>query len=1363
MANDDNVIDDAVVKVKPDTTGFKKELQAQLKKELAGVEPSIKVKLVADKTGFAKSVREQLSLVKTPEYKVKLVADTRGFANSVRQAMKDQKATVDVKTRVDNSGLDRGLADVTRAAKRETGVLEQESKKRSQIFDRDARNRQASLKNAFKAPPLIDFGGQGVRPMNLLYGAVAALTPALFAMGTSAVQAASGVAALGAAGTGAALGISALALSFSSISEVLKLRGSANNAGLAAVAKSGRDQANNARDLANAQRDEKAAAAAVHTARREAIRDLQDLRQAVIDLDNEYKSNKLSVAEAEQNEAATNRNFFATALERARAHQNTLDARTKLSDTTLERKQKRQDLAHSVKVGVEGSDKVVQARERARDARDRRLQLSDKKASGALDSTGSAAAQLAQKFKELSPAGREMYKWFDENDKKLKDLRRTIQQGTLPGFTTFLKAISATPKGGKSTLQLAAEYAAELGGIIGKYAGRFGKFTQTALFRKDMATIQKNNATALDTLGKAAERFMRPMLRIFAAASPLLVKFADKLLDLATQFDTFIEKAEKNGSLKTWFDETAEQAKQWWRVLVNAGRFLRDLFTAAKPAGGSLVKDFADYMERLANWSSSAAGQKSIKDFFDTIATLPYDKIRAMLTGLGEIFLAKHVASWVTGGALNAVFAGLGILAASHPDVAIRLLEAFTFFVETAARIVSANPDLTAMILALVALSKVNKATGGALFAVTGLDKLKEVLTGKFKILDKFLGGGAATSVMNVRAAVVNVYGGSGLPGGAPGPGSPVPTPVPVPASKVPGGLAAGKSAAIGALHVAGGLFVATMAVDAILGESGSALDGLIALAKGPDAYNKWSKAHALFGPKTVESNADKAMSTENEKFRALQGDIFKYGYKPGVSQQNVGGVVNRKPVQDYIAARKASVAALVEDTRVRRNAAAAKSLEVVETQKTANALTGLLQQYGWTEGKARSYANQVSGLNDLLYAQQQQSYAAKTAVDKHGKSVANAGKKAEETTPKIQVLNDELNKTTGERIITFTTNGKDEVITDLEGLAARQQLIRQGKELTPANIKEQERIFAKGKAEGGIIDGYSPHDKADNIPAWLTANEYVQPVASVKYYGTDFMEAVRTRKYPRFAKGGSVQSWPFPVKAPDASKPVQDFVGIPGTGPNGPAYTGKIPKGVGAIAGVNAQLAAAAIDAHKMMRAHVTSGLRTGRAAITVTGNKSYHGFGRAIDLIPPSMALFNYLKAKYGKFAREIIYSPAGNEQIWRGKPHMYTGKVRATHYNHVHLALAQGGLVQPRKFDSGGVLPPGYTLAFNGTGRNETVRTDRQERQVQQGPMRLDRRDIALLASAVNTGANTTVSMDGRRVAELTNRYNYLPAGV
>jgi hypothetical protein len=90
-----------------------------------------------------------------------------------------------------------------------------------------------------------------------------------------------------------------------------------------------------------------------------------------------------------------------------------------------------------------------------------------------------------------------------------------------------------------------------------------------------------------------------------------------------------------------------------------------------------------------------------------------------------------------------------------------------------------------------------------------------------------------------------------------------------------------------------------------------------------------------------------------------------------------------------------------------------------------------------------------------------------------------------------------------------------------------------------------------------------------------------------------------------------------------------------------------------------------------------VTSGRRSGAAAITSSGNPSFHGTGEAIDQAGPPgrmLAYFRQMKARYGSRLAELIYTPGGIG-IRNGRPHRYTGKVAAEHFDHVHLAYDTG----------------------------------------------------------------------------------------
>jgi hypothetical protein len=130
-----------------------------------------------------------------------------------------------------------------------------------------------------------------------------------------------------------------------------------------------------------------------------------------------------------------------------------------------------------------------------------------------------------------------------------------------------------------------------------------------------------------------------------------------------------------------------------------------------------------------------------------------------------------------------------------------------------------------------------------------------------------------------------------------------------------------------------------------------------------------------------------------------------------------------------------------------------------------------------------------------------------------------------------------------------------------------------------------------------------------------------------------------------------------------------------------------------------------------------MTSGYRSPSGNAAVGGAKgSYHMQGRAIDLVPASMAMFNAVKALFPN-ATELIYTPAGAAQLRNGKPfNGWSDAVRRQHFNHVHLAMASGGVV-PKLYDQGGWLPHGG-IAVNQSGKPEAVLNPDESRALRAG---------------------------------------------
>jgi TP901 family phage tail tape measure protein len=99
-----------------------------------------------------------------------------------------------------------------------------------------------------------------------------------------------------------------------------------------------------------------------------------------------------------------------------------------------------------------------------------------------------------------------------------------------------------------------------------------------------------------------------------------------------------------------------------------------------------------------------------------------------------------------------------------------------------------------------------------------------------------------------------------------------------------------------------------------------------------------------------------------------------------------------------------------------------------------------------------------------------------------------------------------------------------------------------------------------------------------------------------------------------------------------------------------------------------------------------VVSGLRPG--AITSSGNVSYHASGHAIDVDAGSAGqMLAYAKAMaslFGNRLKELIHTPLGfGVKNGQRVPNSYFGqKVLSEHYDHVHVAMQRGGMVQGGK---------------------------------------------------------------------------------
>lgn len=264
---------------------------------------------------------------------------------------------------------------------------------------------------------------------------------------------------------------------------------------------------------------------------------------------------------------------------------------------------------------------------------------------------------------------------------------------------------------------------------------------------------------------------------------------------------------------------------------------------------------------------------------------------------------------------------------------------------------------------------------------------------------------------------------------------------------------------------------------------------------------------------------------------------------------------------------------------------------------------------------------------------------------------------------------------------------GNEKVGTELWILNQVQQALKKGTSV-PANLVGtlnkglRGKEGPQGKAAGGRVEGYSPHPAADNIPAMLTADEWVIRQPSARRMEQRHPGALRyindNGELPGFAAGGAV-TWPYPVTAKDTWVPTYDQV-----------VAAVIPKAPGGVTGPWMERLL-----ESRFKVRMISGFRPGSR--TLSGNLSYHALNRAVDF-PAIKAMAAFMYDHYKPRLKEAI-TPWQQYNVHNGRSHRYTGAVWNQHNfaggnAHNHFAMANGGRIGEPVF---GVGASGNTYSF------------------------------------------------------------------
>jgi hypothetical protein len=296
-------------------------------------------------------------------------------------------------------------------------------------------------------------------------------------------------------------------------------------------------------------------------------------------------------------------------------------------------------------------------------------------------------------------------------------------------------------------------------------------------------------------------------------------------------------------------------------------------------------------------------------------------------------------------------------------------------------------------------------------------------------------------------------------------------------------------------------------------------------------------------------------------------------------------------------------------------------------------------------------------------------------------------GKDAEKQAKKAW---DNLKGVDGNWVANIKTTGYTKVAGDLRHLLAAQNALKNNTSVNEAN-RELGHFFAGG---GPVIGPGSR--TSDDISARLSNGEHVWTADEVDAIGGQsamlkLRRAVRSGQRveygdesPGFAAGGAVVM-PFPTNVKGTKIPQMAF-----PGPGGGMTYKWIEQVVHA--------------AFPGMR--VISDYRPG--ARTLSGNRSYHAIGRAVDF-PASQPLAEWINLHYKGRTKELI-TPWNKLNIHNGQRHSYTGAIYRQHSGanaHDHWAMNNGGTITEPIV---GVGASGRTYSFGENYQREHVIPER-----------------------------------------------------
>ena len=422
------------------------------------------------------------------------------------------------------------------------------------------------------------------------------------------------------------------------------------------------------RDLTAAQRDARQAQLDLTEARRQAVRDLQDMNNQLKDGQLSEREATLAVQQAEEDLARVRSDPTATQLQIQQAELARDRAVQSLEEQRLATKRLEKDTAAANKAGVEGSKTVVDAKNKVSQAdqqvadRQRALaqaqqdvikaqvegqrQIADAQqavadaARSVADAQASAAAQTSKldtAMAKLSPNAKAFVNQLQAMAPAWRDMRMDVQDRLFSGIATRLGQVGS---------QILPTVRSGLVGTAGQL-NTMGKNALTAV-----SNLQKTGQLkqvfdgvkqSLGNLSRIPGQMVTGFAQLSVAAQPAFDRMTKGAAGVVDRVMGKLSDKLKDGSLTDAINHALDVAGQFWKVLKDIGSIIGSVFKAASTAGGDFFGTFGAAVHEVAKILKSPEIQAALTQIFkalNAVAKLFAGTLGAALTAFLPVLAA---------------------------------------------------------------------------------------------------------------------------------------------------------------------------------------------------------------------------------------------------------------------------------------------------------------------------------------------------------------------------------------------------------------------------------------------------------------------------------------------------------------------------------------------------------------------------------------------------------------------------------------------------------------------------------------------------------------------------------------------------